>query len=130
VTSPAAGGFGCAGCWPADADAAWHARQSLSREAELADEPHYHVMILACAACGQRFLSAMIETVDWANGDDAQHWSLLPLTPYEAAKLRLGSSDSELEALGRDRRSLRRDHPGGGMARAFWSTGVATGPHD
>ena len=130
MISRAAEGFGCARCWPAEADAAWGARQSLGRETELTDESHYHVMILTCGVCGKRFLSVMIETVDWANGDDSQHWSLLPLTAYEAAKLRLGSSDSELEALGRDRRSLRRDHPAGGPARSFWSTGVATGPHD
>ncbi|HSU13034.1 hypothetical protein [Longimicrobium sp.] len=125
-----AGGYGCVRCWPADADAAWEARQALRREAEMADEPHFHVMVLACGACGQRFLSVFIETVDWGNGDDPQHWSLLPLTAHEAAKLRGGLSAPALEALGRHRRSLRRDHPAGGAARAFWSTGVATAPHD
>ena len=125
-----AGGFGCAQCWPADPGAAWHVRQALRREAELTDEPHYHVMLLACGVCGQWFISVMIETVDWAGGDDSQHWSLLPLTAYEAAKLRHGVSDPELEALGRERRGLRRDHPAGGVARVFWDTGVATGPHD
>jgi hypothetical protein len=125
-----AGGFGCAHCWPADADAAWEVRESLRRETELMDDPHFHVMLLVCGACGQRFLSVFIETVDWANGDDPQHWSLLPLSAHEAAELRGGLSGSGLEALGRDRRSLRRDHPAAGPARAFWSTGVATGPHD
>jgi hypothetical protein len=122
--------FGCACCWPAEADAAWDARRSLDREAELVDEPHFHMMILACGACGQRFLSVMTETIDWAGGEDPQHWSLLPLTAYEAAKLGLGTSESELEAVGRGRRSLRRDHPAGGPARTSWSTGVAIGPHD
>lgn len=124
------GGFGCASCWPADADAAWEARQSLGREAELVDEPHFHMMLLVCGACGQRFLSVLIETVDWVNGDDPQHWSLLPLTAHAATELRGGLSGPGLAALGRDRRSLRRDHPAAGAARAFWSTGVATGPHD
>lgn len=125
-----AGEFGCARCWPADADAAWEARDTLRRETELTDEPHFHVMLLACGACGQRFLSVFIETVDWANGEDPQHWSLLPLTAHEAAELRGGLSGSGLAALGRHRRSLRRDHPAPGAARAFWATGVATGPHD
>lgn len=127
---PAAAGFGCARCWPANADAAWDAREALRREAEPADEPHFHVMLLACGACGQRFVSVMIETVDWANGDDAQHWSLLPLTASEAAELRAGVPAAALEALGPDRRSLRRDHPSGGAARVFWANGVAAGPHD
>jgi hypothetical protein len=127
---PPAGRFGCARCWPPSADAAWDARRSLAREAELADEPHFHVMLLACGACGQRFVSVMIETVDWTHGDDAQHWSLLPLTAGEAAELRPGVSGPALEALGSDRRSLRRDHPSGGAARTFWSNGVAAGPHD
>ena len=126
----AAGGFGCARCWPADADAAWEARESLRRETELIDEPHFHMMLLACGACGQRFLSVFVETVDWGNGDDPQHWSLLPLTAHEAAELRGGLSGTGLAALGCHRRSLRRDHPAAGAARAFWSTGVATGPHD
>jgi hypothetical protein len=125
-----AGRFGCARCWPASADSAWDARQSLHREAELVDESHFHVMLLSCGACRQRFISVFIETVDWANGDDAQHWSLLPLAADEAGQLGGDVSACALEALGRDRRSLRRDHPSGGAARVFWSTGVAVAPHD
>ena len=79
--------FGCVRCWPADAEAAWEARRALARSAELIEESHFHVMLLACPACDQRYVSVFTETIDWADGDDPQHWSLLPVTAAEAAEL-------------------------------------------
>jgi hypothetical protein len=58
-------------CWYTSADAAWKARDGLTITAELIDESHYHVIILACPQYGQRFLSVSTEMIDWANGDDA-----------------------------------------------------------
>ena len=117
MSDQGAGEFGCASCWPAGADAAWEARQSLGREAELTDEPHFHTMLLVCGACGQRFLSVLIETVDWANGDDPQHWSLLPLTAHEAAELRGGGTAGETTGghpqRGTTGQEKQRDHHGG-----------------
>lgn len=62
--------FGCKRCWPPSAGAAWKARGALTHVAELIDESHFHVMILACPRCTQRFVSVFTETVDWADGDD------------------------------------------------------------
>src|SRR5215204_5009348 len=49
--------FGCDLCWPADARAAWGARDGLSRMKELIDESHFIVTILACPRCAQRYVS-------------------------------------------------------------------------
>src|SRR5688500_15997153 len=79
--------FGCTRCWPASADDAWAARKTTPCEAELIDESHLHVMILACPACEQRFASVFTETVDWVDGEDPQYWVVLPITAAEAADL-------------------------------------------
>lgn len=117
--------FGCEDCWPAAAEAAWLARSELTPLAELVDESHFHVMILACSRCAQRFLSIFTEMIDWAEGDDAQDWQLLPITEPEAANLsKQGASiETKLEALGTGRRSLHRDYPSAAAPRVFWSDG-------
>ena len=125
--------FGCEHCWPARADAAWKARGGLRRVEELIDESHFHVMILACGHCGQRFVSVFTETIDWADGDDPQYWQLLPITEAEAAGLireRESLGEDKLDALGPERRCLRRDYPEAAAPRVFWCTGISAGLHD
>lgn len=124
--------FGCARCWPASADAAWTARATVEWGPRLIDESHLIVTLLRCRACGQVFLSLFTERIDWIAGHDPQSWTVLPLTPAEAAGLATGGRPTEaaLDALGPGRRSLRRDHPSGGPIRVFWGTGVQVGPHD
>ena len=123
MLNPPAGDFGCERCWPATADAAWKARADLATEHDLIDESHFHAMIQACRRCSQRFVALFTETVDWADGDDPQYWTLLPVTTSEAATLAAqgGSvTEMELNALGVGRRCLRHDHPKGGPARSYW----------
>jgi len=122
--------FGCDCCCPADAEAAWTARDSLKRVSELIDESHCHVMILACGACSQRFISVFTETIDWADGEDPQYWTLLPITGEEAADISMLPAESKLNSLGPGRRCLRHDHPKGEEASIFWGTGIWVGPHD
>ncbi len=125
--------FGCEHCWPATPDAAWEARRALACEAELIDESHFHVMILTCASCDQRFISIFTETIDWADSEDPQYWTLLPITDPEAADLvvRRGSTtEAELNALGPERRCLRHDHPKDTAALSFWGTGIHIGAYD
>jgi hypothetical protein len=125
--------FGCERCWPSIADAAWEARGGLAQVAELIDESHLHVMILACPSCTQRFVSIFTESIDWKDGDDPQHWQLLPITEAEAVDLvrrRDSLTETELNALGPGRRCLRRDHPKAIEPRSFWGAGISVGAHD
>lgn len=120
-----AGNFGCSRCWPPGPEAAWQARGALRRAAELVDESHLHVLILACPACSQSFLSVFTEIVDWADSDDSQFWSLLPLTPPEAAALQ-ASAPPPWQSFGSGRRTLHRDCPKGAHPSVYWSE--APGP--
>ena len=125
--------FGCERCWPPIADAAWEARSTLTHVAELIDESHFHVMILACPRCAQRFVSVFTETVDWVDGDDPQYWTLMPITEAEAADLgrqRDSMTERTLNALGPGRRCLRLDHPKAAPRRIFWGTDISVGWHD
>ena len=125
--------FGCENCWPSSPEGADAASRALTREADLIDESHFHVMIRACRSCSQRFLSIFTEMIDWVGGDDPQYWTLLPITEVEAADLiRQGNSVTEqtLNSLGSGRRSLRHEHPKGKPPRTYWGTGILVGPHD
>lgn len=124
---------GCESCWPDAADAAWKARDGLTLTAELIDEFHYHVMILACPRCGQRFLSVFSEMIDWSEGDDAQHWAVVPITEGESVELsRRGSelTEAEISSFGPNRRSLLRNYPTGKGPSECWGKGIRVGPHD
>jgi hypothetical protein len=125
--------FGCERCWPPTADAAWEARGGLTHAAELIDDSHFHVMILACPSCAQRFVSIFTESIDWEDGDDPQCWMLLPITEAEAVDLvqrRDSLTETKLNTLGPGRHCLRRDHPKDTEPRIFWGTGISVGPHD
>lgn len=104
-------------------------RDPRAREALLVDGSH--CPLLACPGCAQRFLSVLIETIDWADGEGPQTWSLQPVSAAEAARLtERESTETDLAALAPKRRRLRRDFPKGADPRAFWATGVAVAPHD
>lgn len=90
-------------------------------------------MLLACPACSQRFVSVFTETIDWADGEDPQYWTVMPITAVEAAGLtRLcgALTETELNALSPGRRSLRHDHPKAAAPRSFWDVGISVGWHD
>ena len=133
VDDDSEGTFGCKLCWPTSAEAAWEVRGVLTLQTELIDESHFHVMILSCPGCDQRFVSVFTELIDWVDGDDPQAWSLLPLTPSEASGLQqqgAALTEAGLSALGRGRRCLYRDCPKGSAPQTFWSTGLGIGAHD
>jgi len=126
-TETAQRGFGCEYCWPAAAEDAWEARQTLAREAVLVDSSHYRVMILVCGSCSQPFLSVFRETIDWIDGDDPQYWTLMPVTAAEAAELEqqpILAVESEVHKLWPERRSLHYDHPKDTPPRTYWGTGT------
>jgi hypothetical protein len=122
--------FGCEQCWPESADAAWEAIQKTSYGDDLIDESHWHVMIRVCPACSQHFLWVSTEKIDWADGDDPQHWAVLPLTEAEIKTHSYSLSFDASAPLQPDRRSLQADFPKGDGARIYWSTGIFIGDHD
>jgi hypothetical protein len=125
-------GLGCGRCWPPTARAAWEAREGLTYVAELINESHFHVTILACPFCAQRFVPIFTESIDWQDGDEPLYWTLLPITEEEADLIRNRDSLTEipLNALGPGRRSLQRDHPKAREPSIYWGTGIFVCPHD
>jgi hypothetical protein len=124
-------GHGCALCWPADAAAAWAARDRLGEDATVVEEPHFIVRILACAPCGQRFVSVTTEQIDWDDGEDPVQRILIPVTPAEAGAVAAGrGSAASIAAIVQSRRSLVQDWPKGEPAKIFWARGIWIGPYD
>ena len=118
--------YGCPGCWPESAEAAWEAGSLLERRHELIRESHFNVRIVGCHACGQAFLWVFSELIDWSAGDDSQGWIRIPLTVDEVRNLR-GLPEDDVErtiyGIGENRRSLRRIHPRGMTAGCSWDWG-------
>jgi hypothetical protein len=126
--------FGCDHCWPVEAEAAWSATCKLMRDTELIDESHFHILIVKCNQCAQRFISVFTEMIDWENGNDPQYRILLPITDFEAVSLiqnRDSISEDVINALGKGRKSLRRDFPKDAASPyTYWGSGIFVGPHD
>ncbi len=119
--------FGCEICSPTDPEAAWAARKGLTRTQELVDESHFIVAVLTCPACGQARVSVFVEEIDWAGGDDPQHWTLLPVTAAEVVELTQLDQNGlchRLAELGAGRVCLHRDFPKDGPIRVTWGNGV------
>ena len=71
--------------------------------------------------------------VDWADSEDPQYWTVVPITEAEERSLpQEGNpvSETQLMALAPGRRCLRRNYPKNEAPRVFWSTGMVIGPHD
>ncbi len=125
-TSPTAGLSGCPRCWPAKPDLAWEARRALMPVHELVDESHVHITLRACAECSQHFLSVFVESVDWADGDDPQYWSTMPVRMEESIQLvvlPVAKLLTMLGELGADRPALHRDAPKGAPVTVSWRNG-------
>jgi len=126
--------FGCECCWPEEAESAWSATRKLVRDTELIDESHFHILIVKCNQCAQRFISVFTEMIDWENGNDPQSSILLPITDAETASLiqnRDSISEYEIEALGKGRKSLLRNFPREAESPyTLWGRGIFVGPHD
>ncbi len=123
--------FGCAQCWPWIAAKAWNARKKLILEYEVIDESHFHVMILACKHCSQRFVSVFSEEMDLIDGEDPQYWVLLPITTNEVGQLKHPKvKEAALYRLGKERRSLSHDWPKGEKKHSYWGYGIPFRRHD
>ena len=59
-------------------------------------ESHFWRYLLRCRECGQLYFFEFVEEVDWANGDDAQFTTYIPVdTPDEIESLK-NATPSEL----------------------------------
>lgn len=125
--------FGCARCWPEDAEQAWTARSGLTLAGYIVDESHLIVTILTCKGCRQQFLSIMTETIDWVDGDDPQHRVMIPVTSEEAFLLVNGGERglrAAVDALDPARGSLHQDAPKGRGQTFYWGRGIRISQHD
>lgn len=116
-----------------NAEEAWEARRALKYFSELIDDSHFHVKILRCVPCKQHYLSVFTEFVDWADGEDPQYWSTVPLAESEANDLvALGNAikESHLLTIAKNRRCLQRDYPKGLEPTVYWKDKFALGGHD
>jgi len=125
--------IGCTICWPNHAEAAWEARRTLKQTIELIDESHFHVKITHCQTCPQHFLSVFTEFLDWADGEDPQYWSVVPLTEDEKNSLvALAPSikESDISNIVKSRRCLQRDYPKEAEPKIYWKDSFYIGGHD
>jgi hypothetical protein len=126
-SSPLAGQTGCPRCWPGDPALAWEGRRGLALVHELVDESHFRITLRACPACSQHFIAAFVEDVDWADGDDPQYWSMMPLRMEESIRLVVLPAAELIRQLGllsTDRRCLHRNAPKGAPASVAWRDGL------
>ncbi|HOT00938.1 MAG TPA: hypothetical protein PLY66_08010 [Acidobacteriota bacterium] len=72
------------------------------------------------------------ERIDWADGEDPQDWTVLPITAAGLAALAATGAAIEpaLITLAPRWRSLRREFPKGRRPRVHWDSGISIGPHD
>jgi hypothetical protein len=102
---------GCSKCWGTDASEAWDRHHALDSVADIVEESHFSVRVIACADCGQRFASVFCERIDWQGGNDPQDWLLVPITVEESeAMIAAGENGVEgvLRRLEGERRFLLR----------------------
>ncbi len=125
--------FGCDKCYRATAEAFWNERPpKLLRE--LVDELHFRVVLMACEACGQRWVKVFAETIDWVDGEDPQFWALAPLTAEEADQLTArgeGLDAAWIETLMGARQHLEVHNPKNQPHTIAWASGpLVIMPHD
>jgi len=129
-----AGAGGCP-CTGENAEAARRAIRTGERASTLVDESHFMVSVRRCRACGQTFLQAFCERVDWADGDDPQAWVYIPIDDDEREALRKFdarvSEDELRRVVSRPRRFLHEDSPKGAPRTLAWVAGIPAFPaHD
>lgn len=91
---------------------------SFERLQQFEDESHWSRALLACRECGQRYVFEFYEEVDWADGDDPQYCTWVPIDGDEDIAAALRAGPGELAGL---RPCLRKDWPKGADApKVYW----------
>jgi hypothetical protein len=121
--------FGCEQCYGEDASAVMEwCIKNLETVRRVVTDSHFGVSVRVCPGCEQRFVAIFTEFVDWAGGDDAQYFDIVPVTPVEVAWIEQAgrSLTTELGRLGHGRKHVASDWPTGGSKRVYWKHGVFT----
>jgi hypothetical protein len=119
--------IGCERCYPEQLPPDFFSyRRGLDDVASIVQESHFTLQVLRCPNCGQLFVKVFTEFIDWHGGDDAQYWTVAPITSDEANRLIAEGEDADLTwvgSLGTGRRWLMSDHPTGAPGRYGWRSG-------
>src|SRR3989344_3498364 len=81
------------------------------------EDSHFSHRLVPCTDCSQLYLKEFYETIDWADGDDPQRVTLMPVVNAEAGK-RL--HDAFPNGLGAAVPRLAFGSPKGGPRTAGW----------
>ena len=78
-------------------------------------------------------MTIFTETIDWADGEDPQHRSSVPVSESELAQVTQADESAKYNLLlemGRGRGTLEWDNPKSGIKKMHWSAGLFYRPHD
>jgi hypothetical protein len=118
--------FGCEQCYGEDAQTvlAWCA-SNLRIVKRIVTDSHFGVSVRVCPHCEQLFIAIFTEFVDWAGGDDAQYFDIVPVIPVELAKIEQADRTltKDLSNLGIGRKHVASSHPTGEPREVFWKHG-------
>jgi|SRR5277367_804642 len=134
--------FGCDRCGAESAEAVAEYRNQLKFVVELVEQSHFAISILECPDCGQDWVFIFIETIDWTDGNDEQHCTLLPVTKSESDQLQVQqesvsiqekrqSLSTRLSQLSINRRYLQTNNAPEKDTAVRWCHGqLFISPHD
>lgn len=119
--------IGCGKCYPDQLPPDFFDYvHGLDRVESVVHESHFTLQVLRCNHCGQLFFKVFTEFIDWHGGNDAQYWTVTPITSDEATRLIADGEHVDLQwlgSLGSGRRSLVSDYPTGAPSRYSWRSG-------
>lgn len=98
------------------------ARAPLQENFELldtfVDDNHWTRYLLRCRECGQRYVYEFYEEIDWADGEDPQYCTWIPVETAAEIQAVTATGPGELAGF---RPCLRKDWPKGATAPSvYW----------
>lgn len=82
-----------------------------------AESSHFSRRLLRCRACGQLYLKEFYEEIDWADGDDPQYETFIPVRDRaQAVEVNRADRMRIHSYLPR----MNRDAPKAGMKKIYW----------
>ncbi len=124
--------YGCEQCWSTDPSEAYRVVTKVPIEVFLIDESHFIVSVRKCSHCSQHYLQVTTETIDWEDGEDPVHRTIVPIEGVERCRLVASTPlvTAIIEAVGEGKQSVHYDWQKGEEPSTYWGTGVRVGMHD